>query len=287
MSDSPYVFNVNTDNFTQYVIENSFKAPVLVDFWADWCAPCKSLMPVLAKLADEYQGGFLLAKVNSDEQRELSERYAIRSLPTVKVFKQGDIVDEFMGAQPEGVIRELIERHRTRPSDALRDQALRSAQQGDTAQAITLLTQAVSADPDNQKLKLDLAGLYASDGKGAAALALLDALPSDLREHEKVKALIAQLRYAQAAQDAPAPDLLLKQIAQEPDNLVARRQLAALSIGTGDFETALDQFMEIMRRDRSFEEDAGRTGMLAVFDMLGGSAELVSRYRRKMANLLL
>ncbi len=286
MSDSQYAFDVTRETFAQYVIENSHKVPVLVDFWADWCAPCKALMPILARLAEEYQGRILVAKVNSDEQGELAAQFGIRSLPTVKIFKNGTVVDEFMGAQPEGVIRDMLARYIVRPSDALRNQALDALHGGDAAKALTLLEQAIAMDPDYPALKIDLAGLHLQMGQDAQAKTILEALPAEVREQDEVRQLLSQLHYASLAEGAPDAATLRAGIEQDPADLAARQQLAALSIAAGDFETALAQFLEIMKRDRGFNDDAGRKGLLEVFDMLGGG-EQVQRYRRQMANLLL
>lgn len=285
MSESPYIRNVTQADFTEVVIEGSHRTPVLVDFWAAWCGPCQMLMPVLAKLVEEYQGQVILAKVNSDEQQALAAQYAVRSLPTVKVFKEGQVVDEFMGVQPEPVIREMIERHLVRPSDHLRAEAREREAAGDLAGAVALLRQAADIDPDNPKVQVALAGalLRADDPDGAEKI--LNALPLNLQQSEEVKGLMGRLRFALIARDAPDTQTLEQRIAAEPGDLRARYQLAARQVANGAFEPAMEQLLEIMRRDRGFESDAGREGLIAVFDMVGGG-EAVNRYRRQMFNLL-
>ena len=123
MADSPFIIDVTRDNYQQ-VMEASFKVPVLMDFWASWCQPCHALMPVLAKLADEYEGKFLLAKLNTEEEQEIAAHFGIRSIPTVKLFHEGQPVDEFLGALPEKAVREFIDRHIGRESDGRLDEAL-------------------------------------------------------------------------------------------------------------------------------------------------------------------
>jgi putative thioredoxin len=286
MSDTPYAFDVTAETFQQYVLENSHKVPVLVDFWAEWCAPCRTLMPLLAELAREYNGQFLLAKVNSDEQQSLAQQYGVRSLPTIKVFRNGEAVDEFMGAQPESVIRALIEQHVERESDKLRSEAMTSLDQDDSENALKLLAQAREMDPDNPRVILDLVRVKLQLNELDEAEALIQTLPLDIREGDDARALLAKISISKSTRDAPAPETLIQQIADNPDDLKARLQLANLSIGNGDFETGMEQFLEIMRRDRSYEDDAGRMGLLNGFEILGGQGDLVSSYRRKMAALL-
>ncbi len=286
MADSPFIVEVSHETFAEEVLAKSNQVPVLVDFWAAWCGPCQMLMPMLAKLVEEYQGNFLIAKVNSDEQQALAAQFGVRSLPTVKIFKNGSVVDEFMGVQPEPVIRDMIERHIVRASDHVRAQALAAYEQGQLDEAIALLEQAIEMDPANHTLKIDLAGIYAQQGKAESAEEMLQSLPTDVRQQDEVKALLARMHYASEAQGAPDLTELEAQVHANPDDLEARQQLAARQIGAGNFEPAMEQFLEMMKRDRSFGDDAGRQGLLAVFDMLGGSGELVNRYRRQMFNLL-
>jgi putative thioredoxin len=286
MSDTPYAFEVTADSFQQYVLENSFKVPVLVDFWAEWCAPCQTLMPLLAGLAAEYNGQFLLAKVNSDMEQSLAQQYGVRSLPTVKVFRNGEIVDEFMGAQPESVIRALLEQHIERESDKLRMKAMASLEQGDADTALEVLTKARETDPDNPRVTLDLARLKLQLDELDAAETLLQSLPRDKQEEDDARALMARISIAKATQDAPDHETLKQQIADNPDDLKARLQMANQCIALGEYADGLEQFLEIMKRDRSFEDDAGRKGLLNTFEMLGGQSDLISAYRRKMAMLL-
>ena len=286
MADSPYIFDVTRETFETYVLQNSHKVPVLVDFWADWCQPCQMLMPVLAKIVEEYNGEVLLAKVNSDQQQELAGQFGVRSLPTVKVFKDGQPVDEFMGVQPEPAIREMIERHIVREADLTRAEALRLAREGDIAGAERILRDLVAADPNAERAKVDLAGVLTETGRAEEAEELMRTVPLNIQQEDDVKALMQRMKYARLTQEAPDADALRQAIEKDPADLRARQQLAAQLVAGGDLEGALEQFLEIMKRDRKFEDDAGREGMLAVFEMLGGQGELVSRYRRKMAALM-
>ena len=286
MSESPYIFNVTQADFVKYVVENSHHAPVLVDFWADWCGPCHMLMPILAKLVEEYQGRILLAKVNSDEQQALALQFGVRSLPTVKVFKNGNIVDEFMGVQPEAVIRQIIERHIERESDNIRLDAEKALEAGDQEQALSLLQRAIELEPENTEVKIDMARILLEKGEAERAEIILDDLKGDEREKPKVKSLKARLAFARIATEAPDKRALESMVSSDPENLRARYQLSAHMILTGEYDTAMDQLLEIMRRDRKFEDDAGRKGLLSVFEILGSGDRRVTRYRSKMFNYL-
>lgn len=286
MADSRYIFDVTSETFDTYVLQNSHQVPVLVDFWAGWCQPCQMLMPVLARLIEEYDGEVLLAKVNSDEQQELAGRFGVRSLPTVKVFREGRVVDEFMGVQPEPIIREIIERHVVRESDLTRAEALRLAREGDIAGAEKVLRDLLAADPGVERAKVDLASILAQTGRADEADELMRTVPLNIQQEADVKALMQRIKAIRLTENAPDTATLRQTVEKDPDDLHARLQLAARLVAEDQLEGALEQYLEIMKRDRTFENDAGREGMLSVFEMLGGQGELVSTYRRKMAAMM-
>lgn len=286
MEQSAFIFDVTADNFGTEVLEKSRHTLVVVDFWADWCAPCRVLMPLLQRLAEEYQGRFLLAKVNSDEQQALATQWSVRSLPTVKLFRDGQVVDEFLGAQAEPVIRSVLERHLLRESDALREAASAALQAGDTARALALLQKALASDPERLAVKMDLAVALMQCGDLDGVSDILRTLPLQEREEKAVKLLEAQLGFARVAQSVPPLAELRRRLAVHEDDLQSRYELGALSAVEGDYGEALAQFFEIMKRDRRFKDDIGRRGLLAVFEIMGDDHELVQQYRRKMAPLL-
>lgn len=285
MSDSPHVFIVNENNFVDVVIEGSHRVPVLVDFWADWCAPCRMLMPILSQLADAYGGRFLLAKVNTDEQQALAARYGVRSLPTVKLFMHGAPVDEFMGALPESAVREFLDRHLPRQSDAILDNAIRAYEMGDAEQSIALLQIALGDDPDNVRIHAHLARILMTSGRIAEATKVLNAVPTRHATEPEILALKDQLEFAEIASTAPPDRELERLIESDPGNCQARYELSARHILGGRYEQALQLLLDIMKRDRGFRDDAGRKGMLTIFGLLGGG-ELVNRYRSKMSSAL-
>ncbi|MFO1371917.1 MAG: thioredoxin [Candidatus Competibacteraceae bacterium] len=286
MSESPYIFEINQYNFAS-VVENSQRVPVLVDFWADWCQPCKTLTPLLTKLAQEYQGGFLLAKVNADAEQALAAHFRVRSLPTVMVIWQGQIVEQMVGLQPESAYREVIDRFQTaKPGDLIQEQVNMLWQKGRHAQAVELLREALKQEPDNVELSVVLAEKLLQLDQSEEARTLLQSLPLEERDRQPASGLLARLQFAELAQGAPDIAMLETQVRINPEDYAARQQLAARYVLAGSYEAALAQFMDILRRDPQFGQEAGRKGLLAIFDILGNEDPLVSTYRRRMFSLL-
>ncbi|EIJ41246.1 thioredoxin [Beggiatoa alba B18LD] len=286
MAESPYIIDVNLQNFLTTVVEKSKETLVLVDFWADWCSPCKVLIPLLAKLADEYQGKFILAKVNIDEQPELAAQFSVRSVPTVKIFKQGKIVDEFLGVQPESALRTLLERHIERPVERLRQQAYDAYKQGNIPAAIQIIQTALASEPNYYPLHLDLANYYISNKQLEAAEKILQSLPVNIQADALFTQLSNKLNFAKIVVNAPSLETLNATLTTQENDVQARYQRGAYAVLHGEYENALADFLSVMRLNRRFEDDAGRKGLIAVFELLGNQGDLVSRYRSKMSALL-
>jgi putative thioredoxin len=288
MANSPYVHDGTAANFDEQVLQGSRRGPVVVDFWAAWCQPCRVLTPVLEKLAEEFAGRFHLVKINTDEQQALAGQFGIRSLPTVVVFRGGEIVDEFMGAQPESVVRKFLDAHVPRVSDEAREKAGRLHEQGDAEGAIALLRETAQADPDNPRVKYDLARLLIEEGQLEQADEVLHSLPFVQREEEPARGLLTEIQFRKKALESGAVNLdeLRQRIADDPGDLVARNQLATQMVVDHDFDAALEQYLEIMKRDRKFEDDAGRRGLLDIFELLEDDDPRLVTYRRRMAGLL-
>jgi putative thioredoxin len=286
MSESPYIHNVSMQNFQNLVLEKSINKPVLVDFWADWCQPCQTIMPMLAKLAEEYDGKFELAKVNADEEQELAAHFGIKSLPTMKLFYQGQIVDERMGAVPESDIRAMIDKHIVSESDQLVQAAMMAYQQGHTEQALEVLNNALAKDPDNAELKVTIAQMVYGEGDSKSAEVLLDSLDDEGSKLDAAIKLRAEIKLAEQLADLPELGEIEQRLAQNPTDLDALLQKSRHLTAQGDYDNAMECLLTIMRTDRGFEDDAGRTSLLELFDLLGGEHPSVQKYRRKLFTLL-
>lgn len=286
MSESPYIHNVGMNNFQQLVLEKSINKPVLVDFWADWCQPCQTIMPMLAKLAEEYDGKFELAKVNADQEQELAAHFGIKSLPTMKLFYQGQLVDERMGAVPESDIRAMLDKHIVSETDKFMQAAMTAYQQGQTEQALEMLNHALSNDPDNAELKVTIAQMVHAQGDVDSAVALLDSLDDEGSKLEGAIQLRAEIKLAEQLADLPSLEEIEQRLAQDPRDLESLVQKSRHLTAHGDYDNAMECLLQVMRSDRGFEDDAGRKGLLELFDLLGGEHPSVQKYRRKLFTLL-
>ena len=284
MSQTPYIFDVTSLNFEQLVLENSFHKPVLVDFWADWCAPCKALMPLLAKITEEYQGELLLAKVNCDIEQEVVARFGVRSLPTVVLFKDGQPVDGFAGAQPESAIRAMLEPHVQAPAAPqadLLEQARALFAEGRIGEAETTLKTLLAEDSENAAALILYARCLAERGELADAEAVLDAVKGD--EHKQALAgARAQLTFLRQANDLPEVADLKSRLAQNAEDDEAAYQLAIQQLARQQHEAALDGLLRLFVRNRGYAEGAPHKTLLQVFDLLGNDHPLVTLYRRKL-----
>ncbi len=286
MNPSNYISEATAANFDTVVVEQSHHAPVLVDFWADWCGPCKTLMPLLDKLAEHYQGKFLIAKVDTEREQQLASEHGIRSIPTLKMYKDGRVVEQAQGALPETSLRQLIERHIVRESDVLRKQAKELYANGDAEGALAVLVNAAEMEPDNYDIKVDQLRVYVSEQRLQEARTLAQTLPLNVSERGDASALLSELEFAEAVAAAPPLADLERRVQESPDDSEARYRLGARLVLQQQYESALEQFLHLLQRDRSYGDGAGRRGMIAVFNLLGGEGDLVSHYRKRMFNAL-
>ncbi|WP_346832891.1 thioredoxin [Pseudomonas abietaniphila] len=282
--DTPYIFDATTATFDQLVIENSFHKPVLVDFWAEWCAPCKVLMPLLAQIAESYQGELLLAKVDCDAEQDIVARFGIRSLPTVVLFKDGQPVDGFAGAQPESQIRALLEPHVQMPPPAAAD-PLQTAQEmfaaSHFAEAEAVLQTILTEDNTNAAALILYARCLAERGELTEARAVLDSVKGD--DHKAALAgAKAQLTFLGEAKALPDAADLKTRLAQNPQDDEAAHQLAIHQLSRQQYDAALEGLLKLFIRNRNYNEGQPHKTLLQVFDLLGNDHPLVTTYRRKL-----
>ncbi len=286
MSDATpaFHFDVSLQDFEARVLQPSLEIPVLVDFWAEWCGPCQTLKPMLEKLAEEYQGRFLLAKVNADTNPELSQYFGVRSIPTVVMLVGGQPQDGFTGALPESELRAFIDRFVAPPAADLRAEAAALAQTGDWNGALQILIQATQENPNDEGARLDAVEALLELERKEEAEQLLGL--EYTAEADRAQSLKARLALAANAVDT-AP--LQAKVDANPDDHAARLELAKALAGNGQYEAAMEAALEVVRRDRFFDSGAGRRVLLEFFEALGGNEhydDLVRKYRRALSATL-
>lgn len=282
-----FVFDAKLDSFEQDVINASKETPVLVDFWAEWCGPCKQIGPLLEKLALEFNGGFLLAKVDVDKEQQLAGYFQIKSIPTLMLLKDGKIVDGFSAALPEAQLREFLTHHQIiakpqlaeTPAEEIEPEAV------DPHQEVVRLRHAVAEAPEDDTLKLELGLALAATQTYAEALALFDALPANLAMDERVAKARARIDLAERVKDAPPIEVLLAAIAAKPEDFDAHRLLGLQYLVRGQAEAGLAQLLELFRLNRDYQDGLPRKLLIEAFNTVDDE-DLVRQYRRKMASLL-
>lgn len=287
MDGKPLVFDATLASFEQDVILKSKQVPVLVDFWAEWCGPCKSLGPVLEKLAAEFAGGFLLAKVDVDKEQQLAGYFQIKSIPTVMLLKDGQIVDGFPGALPEGQVREFLQHHGVAPALAAEpaEEAQAQPARPDPHAEVVRLRAATQAEPAREDLKLDLALALLASGSVGEARQILDALPANLATDDRAVRAHARLGFHAQLEQAPPRAALEAALAADPADLRARHLLGVSLLLEGAEAEALEQFLEMLRRDRAYDDQLAKRSLIDAFRIIE-DPELVGAYRRRMASLL-
>ncbi|GAB4232758.1 MAG: thioredoxin [Acidobacteriota bacterium] len=281
-----WVIEVGDADFESKVLRASFEKPVLVDFWAEWCTPCRVLGPVLEKLAEEYQGAFILAKVNTERAPALTQLLQIQSIPLVVLFRDGRPVDQFIGALPEPEVRNFLSRHIVPPANSDLEQAYAALARGQLHQAERIFRRVLREKPDEPGALLGLARVHLLSRQEHEAKELLKRIPPTAAESEEAQALLTYLDCRKTARDGGSCERLERRVQEDPADLEARYQLARCLIGQDRFEAALEHLLEIVRRDRSFRDDGARKLMIDVFRIVGDRSELAERYRSKLAQVL-
>ncbi len=299
MSDSPYIVHLDESNLIDVVVEGSVKQPVLVDFWADWCQPCKHLMPILEKLADEYEGGFILAKLDADANQEIVQQMGVRGFPTCRLFINKQAVDEFTGALPESDVRAFLEKYITpgaAPAEAAAEpepaaaatpieQAMALAESGDSEAAKALLKQTQAEDPTNTDVLVMLGQLSVADNELDTARSCIQAMSEEAREEPAAKRLAGTIALADAADMNQSLDQLTAKVSADENDSESRYQMAIHTALKGDLQGGMDNLLEVVKREPDFQDGAARKQLIALFDVLG-TDPLAGQYRRKLFALL-
>ncbi|HBH39143.1 MAG TPA: thioredoxin [Curvibacter sp.] len=270
------MLDITTENFETEVIHASLSVPVLVDFWAPWCGPCKSLTPILEKLETAYEGRFVLAKINSDEQQELAAAFGIRSIPTCVLMMGGKPVDGFMGALPEGKLREFLDKHlpgeEQLQAQADAEEAQEHLESGDIASALARMAQALQADPANDELRYDYIKLLIGSGDLNQAAAQLAPTLARIPVPLPFEALQQWLNALEFVGNDPRGQWPLQKfdeaIAANKRDFAARFAKARVLMAANEWVAALDELLEIIMRDKKWDEEAPRKTFVAILELL-------------------
>ena len=293
MAESPHIVQLDEQNFMQVVVEGSDQTPVLVDFWADWCGPCKSLMPILEKLAIEYNGAFILAKLDTEAHPGIAQQLGIKSLPTVKLFKNRELVNEFMGALPESEVRAFLETNvgpalpveDEEPEEEAGDNRVATAmalfEQGQSIEARDLLQQAQADEPENTQVLLALGQVCISTADLDTAESCLKALPEADREGPQGRRLAGILELARESDASISPQVLQAELEKDPSSSETRYKLAIAEALAGNVQEGMDHLLKLVQTDAGYNDGAPRAKLLALFNVLGDDP-LVGQYRRKL-----
>ncbi len=279
------IVNIDETNAAQLLIEESNNRPVVVDFWADWCEPCKVLMPLLEKIANEYAGAFLLAKVNADEQQAITQQFGVRSLPTVMVIQNGQPVDGFTGAQSEAEVHAMLEKYLPKPWDALLMQAQEFLQAEDFTAALVPLRQAW----DESGNQYEITVTYVHALIESLRLDEAEKILADIRLADRDAAyeqLIAQLEIKREAAKSPEIEALEAKLADDPDNLDVRHQLAVQYTNSGLFKEAMEHLLGVLQKDLNHADGATKKALLDTIVSLGKGDPLAVEFQRKLYSLL-
>ena len=272
--------------FERDVIEGSLEVPVIVDFWAPWCGPCRQLGPMMEKLEREYGGRFRLVNVNADTNPELVASFNLKSLPYTVAFVDGNAVAQFMGAQPEPFVRAFLDRLTPNPADIEHRAAREALAHGQASIAEDYLKNAIALDPSHAAARLDLVAMLLERNDFAAAERHFGVLTRAAMQESTYAVVSARMEAARKLRVLPPIEVLVRRICSDAADVGARYELAELLIARGDFGPALHQLLEIVRRDRAFRNDAARTRMLQVFEMAAADEPLVLEYRTRLSSLL-
>lgn len=279
-----WTVEVGEEQFEAEVLERSRQVPVVVDFWAPWCGPCRVLGPVLERLAEEQAGRFVLAKVNVDENPALAAVFGIQGIPAVKVFNDGQIAAEFTGALPEEAVREVLGPFLPSESDEMALEGERLEREGKVGEAKAVFEKVLEQNSTHAKALLGLGRILMTAGDEKRARELLERVPLVSAERKEAQRLLAQLELkADTKQEEPELRAIL---ASNPNDLEARFGLAQALAAKERYAEALEEFLTVVKKDRKFRDDGARKAMVRIFEVLEPESEVTEKYRSELAKVL-
>jgi len=277
--DSPYIHTANFENFQALVLDNSKKGPVLVNFWSKKSGPCLRQYPILDKLIHQFDGRMLLVNVDTEKEYKISKEYSITSVPTLKLFRDGNIIETLHGYQSETDLNRVLSQYIAKDSDQTLADAIAEYAQGNHDQAYQMITKAIVEDPDNSQLPLSLCKLLKHEQRYADALKLLASLPAEMYTLKEIITLQDELSFLLIADSIVDVEDLIETVENNPKELKAKQQLSAFYILNKEYPTALQLLVDMMEMDKNYNDDYPRVAMLKIFNILGQEHELVTQFR--------
>ena len=279
------VVDIDENNASQLLIEESHNRLVVVDFWAEWCEPCKTLMPILEKIVAEYEGAFLLARVNADDQQMIAQQFGVRSLPTVMLILEGKPVDGFAGAQSESVVRQLLEKHLPPPWESLLLEARSVAESGDSTKAISLYRQVWETSEQAIKVGIEYAQVLVDCMRLDDAENVLETVPK-IDQDASYDQVFAQIKIKREASRSPELEALEQDLENDPQNNEVKVKLAVQYTGVGQYREALELLMAVLEKDINHDDGATKKMLLDTITSLGKADPLAAEFQRKLFSLL-
>lgn len=286
MSQDTNIYALDAAGFEKHVVEESRRRLVIVDFWADWCAPCRQLGPVLEELTQSYDGRVALAKVDVDKNRELAMRYNVRGIPAVKIFRDGSVAGEFTGALPRPEVERIIQGILPTAADELVREGDDLLEQGETQAAAKRFQRALEQDERHAGALVRLGELALEEGDTRKALDLLSRVEEDAGEYESAQGALARIEFAETCRQAGGLEACRRREEEDPENAEFHYNLGCCLAARGEHQAALAEFLQVLQIDREYQEQAARTAMLRIFSLVGPQSELAQQYRRKLAAAL-